>query len=213
MPPVQIDGARDRQIGATPSPWLASIHILPAMALTDHAAMVLITGIPGAGKSTVADRLAARFRLGVHVRGDVFRRMVVTGRHEMTSIPSEEAWRQIRLRYRLAAQTADTYYEAGFSVVVQDVAIGPLLTTYVNAIKARPLVLVVLAPRPEVVARREAARTKVAYHDDAATITALDTALRQETPRIGLWIDTSTQSPDQTVDEIIRRGPTEGHLD
>lgn len=183
------------------------------MALIDNAAMVLITGIPAAGKSTVADRLARRFRRGVHVRGDLFRRMVVTGRHEMTSTPSEEAWRQLRLRYRLAAQTADTYYEAGFSVVAQDVVIGPLLTTYVNAFRARPLMLVVLAPGPEVVARREAARTKVAYRDDAATITALDAALRQETPRIGLWIDTSTQSPDETVDEIIRRGPTDGRLD
>ena len=184
--------------------WLASIRSLPAMVLTDDAAMVLITGIPAAGKSTVADRLARRFERGVHVRGDVFRRMVVTRRYEMTSTPAEAAWRQLRLRYRLAAQTADAYCEAGFSVVVQDVAIGPLLTTYVNAIRARPLVLVVLAPQPEVVARREAARTKVAYRDDAATITALDAALRQETPRIGLWIDTSTQSPDETVDEIIQ---------
>ena len=177
------------------------------MALTDHAAIVLITGIPAAGKSTVADWLARRFERSVHVRADVFRRMVVTGRQEMTSTPSEGAWRQLRLRYRLAAQVADTYYEAGFSVVIQDVVIGPLLTSYVNGIRARPLVLVVLAPRPEVVARREAARTKVAYGDDAATIPALDAALRQETPRIGLWIDTSTQSPDETVDEIIRRGP------
>jgi dephospho-CoA kinase len=79
------------------------------MALTDHAAIVLITGIPAAGKSTVADRLARRFERGVHVRGDVFRRMVVTGRHDMTSTPSEEAWRQLRLRYRLTAHAADTY--------------------------------------------------------------------------------------------------------
>ena len=72
--------------------------------------------------------------------------------------------------------------------------------------------LVVLAPQPEVVASPEAARTKVAYRDDAATIPALDATLRQETPQIGLWIDTSTQSPDETVDEIIRRGPTDGRL-
>jgi cytidylate kinase len=183
------------------------------MALTDNDAMVLITGIPAAGKSTVADRLARRFRRGVHVRGDVFRRMVVAGRQGMTATPSEEARRQLRLRYRLAAHTADAYYEAGFSVVVQDVVIGPLLTTYVNGIRARPLVLVVLAPQPEVVARREATRGKVAYRNDAATITALDSALREETPRIGLWIDTSTQSPDKTVDEIIRRGPTDGRID
>jgi predicted kinase len=203
------------QIGryALAAPTARSIHNLLAMALTDNAAMVLITGIPAAGKSTVADRLARRFRRGVHVRGDVFRRMVVTGRHGMTATPSQEAWRQLRLRYRLAAQAADAYYEAGFSVVVQDVVIGPELTTYVNGIRARPLVLVVLAPRPEVVARREVARTKVAYSEDGATITALDSALRQETPRIGLWIDTSTQSPDETVAEIIRRGPTDGRID
>jgi hypothetical protein len=138
--------------------------------------------------------------------------MVVAGRHVMTSAPTDEAWRRLRLRYRLAAQTADSYYEAGFSVVVQDVVIGPLLTTYVDAIRSGPLVLVVLARRPEVVASREAARTKVAYNDEAA-ITALHAVLSQETPRIGLWIDTSVQSPDETVDEIMRRGPTEGRLD
>ena len=183
------------------------------MELTDDHAMVVITGIPAAGKSTVADRLARRFRRGVHVRGDIFRRMVVAGRHEMTAGPSAQAWQQLRLRYHLAAQTADAYYEAGFSVVVQDVVIGPILTTYVDSIRARPLVLVVLAPRPDVVAGREAARSKLAYRDEAATITELDAALRQETPRIGLWLDTSAQLPDETVDEIIRRGPTDGRLD
>lgn len=119
---------------------------------------------------------------------------------------------QLRLRYHRAAQAADTYYEAGFSVVIQDVVIGPILTSCMDGIRTRPLILVVLAPRPEVVARREAARTKVAYRDDTTTISALDAALRQETPRIGLWIDTSTRSPDETVDEIIRRGPTDGRL-
>lgn len=137
--------------------------------------------------------------------------MVVAGRHVMTSAPTDEAWRRLRLRYRLAAQTADSYYEAGSSVVVQDVVIGPLLTTYVDAIRSGPL-----ARRARASARdqasREAARTKVAYNDEVA-ITALHAVLSQETPRIGLWIDTSVQSPDETVDEIMRRGPTEGRLD
>jgi dephospho-CoA kinase len=129
------------------------------MSLLDDRAMVLITGIPAAGKSTVADRLARRFPCGVHVRGDVFRRMVVAGRQEMTATPSDEALRQLRLRYRLSAHTADAYHEAGFSVVVQDVVIGPLLAAYVDAIRSRPLVVVVLAPRSDVVASREAARS------------------------------------------------------
>ena len=35
--------------------------------------------------------------------------MVVSGRCEMSAAPSGEAWRQLRLRYRLGAVTADTY--------------------------------------------------------------------------------------------------------
>jgi predicted kinase len=183
------------------------------MTLLDEQAMVLITGVPAAGKSTVAERLARRFRRGVHVRGDVFRRMVVAGREEMTADPSGEAWRQLRLRYHLGAHAADAYHRAGFSVVVQDVVVGPVLAEYVDAIRTRPLVVVVLAPRPEVVASREAGRAKVAFRGDMDTIATLDAGLRRETPRLGLWLDTSDQSPDETVDEIVRRGPSEGRVD
>jgi cytidylate kinase len=183
------------------------------MALTDERPVVLVTGVPASGKSTVADLLARRFARGVHVKGDVFRRMVVAGREEMTAPPSDEARRQLRLRYQLGARTADAYHEAGFAVVVQDVVIGSSVADYVAAIRARPLVVVMLAPRPEVVASREAARPKVAYRPGYDDIAALDRALRTDTPPIGLWLDTSTQRPDQTVDEIIARAPDHALLD
>lgn len=80
-------------------------------------AIVLITGIQAAGKSTISQALAERLPRSVHVRGDVFRRMVVGGRAEMTPGPSNEALQQLRLRYRLAAQVSDTYFEAGFTVI------------------------------------------------------------------------------------------------
>lgn len=179
-------------------------------ALTDVRPLVLISGIPGSGKSTVADLLARRFRRGVHVRGDAFRRMVVAGRADMTASPSEEAWRQLRLRYRLAASTADAYHEAGFAVVLQDVVVGEVLDEVVGLLRSRPLVVVVLAPRPDVVAEREAARDKVAYRPDAAGIADLDRALREETPRTGLWLDSSDEGPEQTVDAIVARGLAEG---
>ena len=47
-------------------------------------AVVVITGIMASGKSTVAEALAKRFAKAVHLRGDIFRRMVVSGRAEMT---------------------------------------------------------------------------------------------------------------------------------
>jgi chloramphenicol 3-O-phosphotransferase len=186
---------------------------LAEVSLLNTQPLVLITGISASGKSTVADLLARRFERGVHVKGDMFRRMVVAGRHEMTSAPSDEAWRQLRLRYRLGTATADAYHEAGFSVVVQDVVIGPVLADYVAAIRSTPLVVVVLIPRAEVVARREEARRKEAYHDGFNNVSELDVALREETPRIGLWLDNSDQNPDETVDEIIERGLDTGRVE
>ena len=84
------------------------------------AELYAITGVMAAGKSTVAELLAQRFEKGVHLRGDVFRRMIVSGREEMCAKPSMEAVRQLHLRYRLAADAAKAYFEAGFSVVLQD---------------------------------------------------------------------------------------------
>jgi len=165
----------------------------------------LVTGISAAGKTTVSELLASRFARGVHVKGDVFRRMVVSGRVHMRPGTPPEAERQLDLRYRLGASTADAYFEAGFDVVVQDIVMGPALQTYVDRIRSRPLFVVVLTPRVDVVESREAGRPKTAYQPDGPTVADLDSYLRSETPRIGLWLDSSDQTPDQTVDEILAR--------
>lgn len=174
-------------------------------------AVVLVTGIRAAGKSTVAQLLAERLPRSVHLRGDVFRRMVVSGRADMTPDLPDEAMRQLCLRYRLTAMAADEYVREGFTVVAQDVVIGDVLTELTQLIRTRPLLVVVLAPRPDAVATREAARAKSSY--DEWTITALDRGLREETPRIGLWLDTSDQTPEQTVEEILDRAWPEARVD
>jgi chloramphenicol 3-O-phosphotransferase len=171
-------------------------------------AVLLITGIQAAGKSTVAQLVAERLSRSVHLRGDLFRRMVVRGRADMTPPPSPAAVRQLRLRHQLTAEVADRYFEAGFSVVAQDIVLGSHLPEIVRRVRSRPLLVVVLAPRPDAVAAREAGRAKNAYGD--YTIADLDSALRQDTPRIGLWLDTSGQTPEQTAAEILRRAWTEG---
>ncbi|MGP4017393.1 AAA family ATPase [Saccharopolyspora sp. 5N708] len=168
-----------------------------------NRAILLITGVQAAGKSTIAQGVAERLPRSVHLRGDVFRRMVVGGREEMSAAPTEEALRQLRLRYRLTAQTADAYFAEGFTVIAQDVVLGEHLTELTGHIRSRPLLVVVLAPAPEAIAAREAGRGKTAY--DEWAIAELDEVLRKETPRLGLWLDTSEQTPEQTVDEILRR--------
>jgi predicted kinase len=164
--------------------------------------VILITGIMASGKSTVAQALAERLPKSIHLRGDVFRRMIVNGRADMGTDFGDEAFAQLRLRYELAAITADRYCAAGFTVVYQDVIVGAVLQEVVDQIKAvRPLYVVVLTPSPEVVAQREAGRDKVGY--GSWTPQMLDDGLRKETPHIGLWLDTSALTVPETVDYIL----------
>ena len=173
-------------------------------------AVLLITGIQAAGKSTVAQLVAEQLPKSVHLRGDLFRRMVVRGRAEMTPDPSPEALRQLRLRHRLTAEVADRYFEAGFTVVAQDILLGQFLSEMVAAIRSRPLLLVVLAPEPAAVAAREAGRAKNAYRE--YSVADLDAGLRRDTPRIGLWLDSTFQTPEETAAEILRRAWDEARV-
>lgn len=155
------------------------------------------------GKSAVAQAVAERLPRSVHLRGDVFRRMVVNGRAEMTVPPTEAAYALLRLRYRLAADAARTYLAAGFSVVYQDIVLGDDLARVVSGLPHRPLHVVVLCPRREVVAQRASARGKPGY--GAITVDDLDQVLRSTTPRIGLWLDSSDLTVAETADTILAR--------
>ena len=173
-------------------------------------AVILVTGIQAAGKSTIAQLLAERLPQSVHVRGDLFRRMIINGRADMTPDPASEAVRQLRLRYQLAATVSDAYFQAGFTVIVQDVILGSHLAEITAMIRSRPLLVIVLAPRAAAIADREESRGKTAYGPWA--IEQLDTVLRHETPRLGLWLDTSSQTPAETADEILTRAWAEARV-
>jgi hypothetical protein len=127
-----------------------------------------------AGKTTVARLLAARFERGVHLQGDVFRRSIVAGRAEITPDLPPAALEQLRLRYRLAAQAAD----ARAAAAGRRAAAAP-------GGRRRP------RGRPG----RHGLRGLVGRR-------AVD-VFERETPRLGLWLDTSEEPPEQTVDRIL----------
>jgi len=171
--------------------------------LTDAAPrIIIITGNMAAGKSSVAQALAERLPRSVHLRGDLFRRMIVNGQAEMNFDLSSEAQQQLHLRYRIAATVAALYYQAGFTVVYQDIIIGTDLASVVTTFQPYPLLLVVLCPSPEIIAEREAARSKTGYEDEAS-IMAFDHILHSATPRLGYWLDTSELTIQETVDNIL----------
>jgi len=179
----------------------------------------LISGIPGAGKSTVSRLLALRFDRGVHIDADVLRGMIISGNAWASNGPpmnpletrdvKEEAEKQLRLRARNAAVLADSFFQADFTVVLDEIAIGERLQHFRDDIKGRPLLLVNLAPDPEVVRRRDAQRPgRNVFHIWGY----LDSVMRETMRDVGLWLDTSGMTPEETVDEILRRAPTEGRI-
>lgn len=166
--------------------------------------IVLITGNMASGKSSVAQALAERFPKSVHLRGDLFRRMIVNGRADMKFELSAEAEQQLQLRYQLAVETAKRYVQAGFTVVYQDIVIGQALREVIVACHPYQPAVVVLCPRADVVAARDHARGKTGY-PDRASVDAFDHVLRSETPRIGYWLDNSDLTVAETVDTILSR--------
>jgi hypothetical protein len=168
----------------------------------------LVVGIQAAGKSTVADLLARQFERGVHVRGGQFYRWAVSGWVHPWDDDQHEARKLLDLRYRLSALAATEYCEAGFTAVVQDNIFGEDVRTWLEEVAARPRHLVVLRPSLAVVRERESARErevgKVAYRPGETNASQLDSLLAS-TPRIGLWLDTSAQTPIETVQTILER--------
>lgn len=166
-------------------------------------ALFVISGASAAGKSTVALLLAARFARGVCVHGDEIRAMVVSGRVEMRPDADEEALRQLTLRYAGALAVADVFLKGGFDVVVEDVIIGDVLADFLALVPVPEFHLVFLDPDAAAIERRERERNQLAYGPGRWSVDGLQAILRAETDRIGLWLDTSLQSAEQTVEAIL----------
>jgi hypothetical protein len=70
-------------------------------------------------------------------------------------------------------------------------------------IRSRPCHVIVLLPSLETVAARERERETVGY--TRWTVPELYEGFERATPRVGLWLDTTELSPEETVDAILVR--------
>ena len=170
-------------------------------------AIWLISGAPGAGKSTVSDALCRRFRLAVHIPVDDIRDWVRSGFASPVEWTNETG-RQFALARRGAARIATDYADAGFDVMVDDVIRESDLNQYTDYLGKTQLRKVLLNPSLEAVLARNAAPGRKPFDSSIleAACRGLHPLLLAEntTDRGWIVIDSTGLNIDETVNAIVR---------
>jgi hypothetical protein len=168
---------------------------------------VLVTGVQSSGKSTVGRLLAHRLSPAAFIEGDDLWRMVTSGRADMTDPPTDAARRQLELRYRHGAMLSQSFVGDGIHAEHVDNDYGDAVTVQIDRLTCRRG-LIVMRPTVDAVAERESGRGSGAYERWRGDGSLVDAIRRfdgwlAETPPVGLWVDSTHQTPDQTVEWIL----------
>jgi adenylylsulfate kinase-like enzyme len=164
------------------------------------APVIVVSGLPGVGKSTTAGALARRFERAAHIEADRLQELIVSG----AALPDlegigAEARRQLDLRLRNACLLARSFADAGFAAIVDDIVIGDAVDVLRDLLGDGDFHFVMLVP--------DFAQVKQRWIDMGSPFAHawdwIDHAIRNDTTRIGLWLDNTDLGVDQTVDAIV----------
>jgi cytidylate kinase len=175
-----------------------------------RVSITIITGPPGAGKTTIAARLARSQALGVHLVADQCFHWIASGFVEPWLAASH---RQNTTVIEVVGAAAGRYVEGGYEVVVDGI-VGPWLLGHLEwaaGTACRPLSYVVLRPTRQVARARALARSGDRDLVDSAPVAAMYDVFED----LGLFedhvIDSSEQEPETTA-AVLRGRLDEGHF-
>jgi len=163
--------------------------------------IVILTGPPGAGKSTVNEILANKVPNSAIVSCDILRHMVKNGYADRKS----KSWeKQCDLGAENTLLLAKNFYKKGFNVFLDDIICSKEgVDNYLNALKGNNIKIFLLLPNKEIVAKRDLERGEFAMKERALELHKKFEDFSKDEKRV-IVIDSSNQTPEETAEIIIK---------
>ena len=164
----------------------------------------LLSGPPGAGKSSVATALMQHFERGIHIPMDDIREWVVSGISHPSAGWSDETERQFKLARTVGASAATLYADAGFAVALADVLSPPDVAAHFTDPRNRKTLLL---PTLDTALERNATRTNKTFNTLGLTelIRRVYGWLQQQDWSGWTILDSTNLTLEETVDAILER--------
>lgn len=164
---------------------------------------VIITGMPGAGKTTITEIVGRLLPRAAQVPGDAVNGMIRSGAVGFMGKPTEEALGQDELCNRNICALANNFVDFGFTALMDTVLVDRSeLDFFLALISPRPVRLVVLAPGIEVCKDRNAQRPPQ-HQFDFDGYERLEADMIREFSDVGWWLNTADMTAKETAQRII----------
>jgi chloramphenicol 3-O-phosphotransferase len=168
--------------------------------------IILITGAPASGKSTVSKLVAQHFDKSLHIHVDTLREMMVKGVELPGAAWSDETTRQFKLARLSAIYMAQLYASEGIDVIIDDVSVPEVFAEhYASLLDNATVHRVLLLPSASALIARMKKRNG-----------PFDNVLIDAVPWLYSYLDpmdktgwhvlvTDDMTIEQTVDEVLKR--------